>query len=236
MVPAGPQSQIHDTVVFPYRGYYLALFEAQRDQHFLDIELAFSRDGANFLHVKPGRKVVPLGPPGDWDWQMLLPTTPVVAADELRLYYAGLAPPRDQSNKLVPGDENLICQPGLATLRLVGFTHLQLKKGSSTGQVTTVPFVVKDSQPLQLLLNAACSPRARISVEILDAQSGQPLPGYARGDATACQENAVRQVVRWGDKDRLRLRQGERIALRFRLEGDGVSPMFYAFAFESPRL
>ena len=62
MVPSGPESQIHDTVVFPYRGYYLALFHAQHDANFLDVELATSRDGEHFVHVKRGHKVLPLGP------------------------------------------------------------------------------------------------------------------------------------------------------------------------------
>ena len=44
MVPAGPESQIHDTVVFAYGDYHLALFHAQHDARFLDVELAASRD------------------------------------------------------------------------------------------------------------------------------------------------------------------------------------------------
>jgi hypothetical protein len=234
MVPAGPQKQIHDTVVFPYRGYYLALFEAQRDQHFLDIELAVSRDGEHFQHVKPGQKVITLGAPGTWDWQMILPTAPVVTGREVRLYYGGLAPPPDPSGKLVPGDDNLKCNPGLATLRLDGFTHLQLAKGVSAGHLTTVPFVVPDDKPVHLVFNARCSADARLTVAVLDVTTGLPLAGYTRHDCDPCTKDDVRHLVRWKTKDRIQLPAGKRLSLRFEFEGKSAKPELYGFGFAAP--
>ena len=46
-IVGGPESQIHDTVVFPYAGYYLALYQCQHNSEILDVELAMSRDGEN---------------------------------------------------------------------------------------------------------------------------------------------------------------------------------------------
>jgi hypothetical protein len=231
MVPAGPQSQIHDTVVFPYRGYYLALFHAQHDQNFLDVELAVSRDGANFAHVKPGRKVIALGAEGTWDWQQILQTVPVEAHDKLWLYYGGQAPPPELYAARKFNNEAIIGAAGLATLRPDGFTHLALKPEQTSGSITTVPMQVVDSRPLRIILNAACSPNAKITVEVLDATSGQPLSGYARDDAKPCQEDSLRALARWSSGDTLCLSPGQKIALRFWLEGGTVSPKLYSFRF-----
>ena len=112
MVPAGPESQIHDTVVFPYRGYYLALFHAQHDARFLDVELAMSRDGEHFVHVKHGHKVLPLGQRGSWDWQQILQTPVVTAHDKLWLFYGGQTMPADLQAKGETNNELLTGSPG----------------------------------------------------------------------------------------------------------------------------
>src|SRR5581483_2659088 len=103
LAPSGPIAQIHDTVVFPYRGYYLALFHAQHDANFLDVELAASRDGEHFFHVQHGRKVLGLGPPGAWDAMQILQTAPVEAHDKLWLFYGGQHMPAEL---LAKGEKN----------------------------------------------------------------------------------------------------------------------------------
>jgi hypothetical protein len=226
MAPAGPQSQIHDTVVFPYRGYYVALFHAQHDQYFLDVELAMSRDGVNFSHVKPGHKVIPLGPEGAWDWQQILQTVPVVAHDQLWLYYGGQAPPPEKAARRELNNEEILGSAGLATLRLDGFTHLALQPGKESGTATTVPFQVTDHGKLRLLLNAACSADARLGVEILDAATGRPLPGYSQQDVQPCHDDSVRMVARWSTGNVLQLPLGKPIALRFRFEGTASAKLF----------
>jgi hypothetical protein len=231
MVPAGPQKQIHDTVVFPYRGYYLALFHAQHDQYFLDVELAVSRDGEHFAHVKPGHKVISLGARGDWDWQQILQTTPVVAADKLWLYYGGQAPPPEMVAKGQFNNEALVGGAGLATLRLDGFTHLRLKPGQTSGSVTTVPFTSRPGEPLRLVLNAACAPGATIAVEVLDPGTGQPFPGFAPQDCEALEADGLRGVVRWKGGDRLPLADRQPAAFRFWFSATGGSPKLYGFAF-----
>jgi hypothetical protein len=233
MGPSGPQLQVHDTVVWPRGGYYLCLFEHQRDHDSLDIELAVSRDGEHFCHVKPGHKVIPQGGAGEWDSVMILPRVPVEVGDELRLYYGGLGQPPGAERPV--GDERLRCCAGLASLRRDGFTHLRLKKGMTRGQVTTVPFTAKEDGPFRLTLNAACPPSTSLAVEVLDAASGQPLPGYAHGECTAFQGDAVRGVVRWRAKDRVDVPAGRRVALRFWLTGSGEGPRLYGFGFEPAR-
>lgn len=250
MVPAGPQSQIHDTVVFPYRGYYLALFHAQHDANFLDVELAVSRDGVNFAHVKPGRKVIPTGPEGSFDWQQILQITPVEARDKLWLFYGGQAPSPENAARRPLNNEEILGSAGLATLRLDGFTHLGLKAAAGAGpsgspkansprvgSMTTVPLQVPPGKPgdepyaLRLALNAACAPDARIAVEVLDAASGQPLPGYTREKCQPCQEDSLLATVKWVGGDVV-LPHGKAIALRFWFEGTGT-PKLYSYGFVS---
>jgi len=235
LTPAGPQSQIHDTVVFPYRGYYVALFHAQHDAYFLDVELAISRDGEHFTHVKPGRKVIALGPAEAWDWQQILQSTPVVAEDRLWLYYGGQAPPADKAAKRELDNEALRGAAGLATLRLDGFTHLRLQKGKTSGSVTTVPFSVGARGPLHLVLNAVCSPEATVVAEVLDAGTGQPVPGFTRNDCEVLSADALRSIVHWKGGDRLPLAGRKQVAFRFWLTAKGDSgPKLYGFHLASP--
>jgi hypothetical protein len=231
MMPSGPQNQIHDLFVWPYAGYYLGMFQYQHGPDFLDIELAMSRDGEHFVHIKPERKLIAAGKPGDFDWQWILPSMPLTVRDELWLYYGGLGPPLGKRAEppVALSGEHVHGSVGLATLRRDGFTHVQLPAGTRTGQLTTVPFVLKDRQPLRLHVNAECSPQARLTIELLDAETGQPLAGYSRSDNTPCQANGVRQIVRWGERDVVPALNGKRLALRFWFEGDGVSPKLYAY-------
>jgi hypothetical protein len=219
MVPAGPESQIHDTEVFPYRGYYLALFHAQHDARFLDVELAMSRDGEHFAHVKHGHKVLPLGPPGSWDWQQILQTTPVEANDKLWLFYGGQTMPSELQAKGVVNSELLVGGAGLATLRLDGFTHLALREGQTNGSFTTVPFRTTGDEPLSLAVNAVCESDASIEVEVLDAVSGEPIPGFARGDCRPLTADGLRTPVTWKGGNRLPVAGGKNLVFRFWLLG-----------------
>jgi hypothetical protein len=235
MVPAGPEAQIHDTVVFPYRGYYLALFHAEHDSYFLDVELAVSRDGVHFAHVKPGHKVISLGAPGAWDWQQILQSAPVVASDQLWIYYGGQAPPPELAARHELNNEALLGAAGLATLRLDGFTHLGLKPGETVGSITTVPFEVGPGTSLCLVLNAECAAGATITAEVLDPATGQPRAGYSRHECDVVQTDGLRTIVRWNGNDRLPLADRKPLAFRFWLaaKAKGGSPKLYGFGFAS---
>ncbi len=233
LMPSGPLSQIHDTIVFPYAGYYLALFHAQHDQNFLDIELAVSRDGENFVHVKPGQKVIPLGEKGDWDWQQILQTTPVVANDKLWLFYGGQAPSPENFAKGIFNNEAIRGAAGLATLRLDGFTCLALKSGQTSGHFTTVPFDARGGEPLGLVVNADCAADRSLQVEVLDVANGRPLAGFSRDDCEPLTSDDLKSAVRWKGDRRLPLAIDKRVAFRFWLSGKETGPMVYGFQFVS---
>ena len=64
-------------------------------------------------------------------------------------------------------------------------------------------------------------------VEIRDAESGRPCPGYGFGDATAVTENAVDASVRWGETREVGQLAGRAVVLAFRLRDSTI----HAFKF-----
>ncbi|MBM4044527.1 MAG: hypothetical protein FJ279_05380 [Planctomycetes bacterium] len=273
-VVGGPESQIHDTVVFPYGGYYVALYQNQYDGRRLDIELAVSRDAETFVHVKPGEKIIPLGAPGSWDADYIIQTNPILFEDSIWVYYGGghyFEVPAQEKARYPLVD--LKFQPGLATLRRDGFTSVALAEGQSAaggeGSLTTIPFRVaqascpmsltllqecrlqpaerpRDGQPegctpecqfhwesglLSLVVNAACDRERTLTVELLEAATGQPIPGYSRADCDPLTSDAVRQAVTWRGQAGLPRLEGKRLRLRFHFHGDASMPRLYSFGF-----
>ncbi|MEX2577686.1 MAG: hypothetical protein WD342_01400 [Verrucomicrobiales bacterium] len=214
MPPAqgGPTGQIHDTVVFPYEGYYLALYQNQREPRHMPVELAVSRDAETFRHVGVGRNVIPVGPPGSWDALTILPTPPVIHEDEIRLYYGGGS---EREVDFQP-DPHWVAKPGLATLRRDGFTSLRLRDDALRGFVETVP-TDPPAEGNVLRLNARCPSPSRIRVAILDASTGRPIPGFAIEDCRPFRGDSLDHTVRWGDRTALSA-SARPVRLRFELE------------------
>ena len=67
-----------------------------------------------------------------------------------------------------------------------------------------------------------------VTVEIVDAATGEPLPGYAADDCQRVLTDGVRLPVRWREHRTLAGVEVERIQLRFRLYGRAK---LYSFAF-----
>jgi len=224
----GPTGQVHDTVCFPYEGYYVALYQDQKDPKHMSIELAVSRDAETFYHVKPGSKVIPLGEPGAWDSESILASMPVISEEEIRLYYGGCASypvPEEYGFKF--GDMNEKCLPGLATLRRDGFTAIELADGQSDGLLETIPFRVEASAR-RLRVNACCAGGAAIRVEVVDAADGTPLPGFGAGDCRPIAHDAISQGVSWAAGDAVPAGKAA-ICLRFHFQRGDSSPRLYSF-------
>ena len=113
---------------------------------------------------------------------------------------------------------------GLATLRLDGFTHLALSEGQNSGSFTTVPFEIKQHEPLSLVVNAACESDATIAVEVLDGDTGQPIPGFTRDDCQPLTEDRLAGVVSFQGGDRLPLAGHRQLAFRFWLSCRAIQP------------
>lgn len=217
---SGPHSQVHDTVVFPYERYYIALYQYQYDSTRLDIELAVSRDGESFVFVKPGEKVIPLGEGGEWDSSYIIASMPVLCEDEIRLYYGG--------GHYLGGTTDLLSLailPGLAVLRPHRFTSLRLVESGTQGVVITLPFTMRSRW--ELLLNAQCSKGASLRVALLDSRSGEPLPRRSLEECEPFSGSELDHTVSWrGDSTNQPSRTPIRIAFYFRRQAEGIAKLF----------
>jgi len=232
-VPSGPFSHVHDVAVFKYGGYYLALYQYLDDPLGGGIELAVSRDGVDFKFVFGEHKVIARGGPGQWDRGLLVASVPVILDDRVYLYYGGSDYRHESDGPYDPArEEQMKVCAGLATLRLDGFSCVQLERDETEGLLETVPLQVPD-QPLQLALNADCT-NGRITAELLDAKTGQPLPGFSFDRSIPMQVDSTRFLLRWSHKDRID-NMDRPIKIRLRFQADGGSPELFSIGFETPQ-
>jgi len=224
----GPTGQVHDTVCFPYEGYYIALYQAQHNPRNMPVELAVSRDGETFLHIKPGSKVIPLGEPGAWDSLTILPSMPIILPSEIRIYYGGATDyPASAGSK--KGLDNIVTLPGLATLRRDGFTFIHLADGHTEGYFETIPFAL-DEVRRRLSFNLACDIGAEVRAELVDATTRTPLPGFSAEECHPLTVDTLEAVVSWISGVELP-RTGKSIRLRVYLRGNAEWPRLFAFGF-----
>jgi len=224
-------------MLIPYKGQYVMLYECgwyhpdgtgRYGRYSADIRLAHSRDGERFQRINPEQIVIPRGAPGDWDGQFLvISDKAVIAGDRILLYYCGQGkdwaswPPGNAvENLLISPGSTSVSSTGLATLRLDGFTCLEVADRISFGAVTTRALTPSAPSPLGLEVNIG-SVRAGtdwLQVEVLDAGNGRPLDGFARTDCAPIITDGLHVPVRWrgGDLSRATRRP---FRLRFHLFG-----------------
>jgi len=221
----GPAGQVHDTVCFPYEGYYIALYQDQRHPRSMPVELAVSRDSESFRHVRPGSKVIPVGPPAAWDALTILPTMPVIRDREIRIYYGG-----GTERSVTDSDQpRWVARPGLATLRRDGFTSIRLAEDQQMGSVETIPFDLS-RHPLTLHVNVRCAGGSSLRAELLDAVSDAPLPGYSLEQCQPVTGDQLDAIIRWQTKSTLPT-DSTQVRLRFELRRNLNSPRLHALWF-----
>jgi hypothetical protein len=79
------------------------------------------------------------------------------------------------------------------------------------------------AEGLRLVVNARGPGDSSIVVELLDAGSGKPLPGFTRGDRNPLTGDGLHSVVCWTAGDRLPADRG-RVTFRFLLSGRQSRP------------
>jgi hypothetical protein len=184
--------------------------QKRHERDVMNYYLATSRDADTWdlSWVYAGQPIVPRGPDGSFDKDLLLPASTIVTHDDKHwLYYAG-ADERHGNEEVRFDRQHAI---GLAILpidRLIG-----LAASESPGVVTTKPFKLAGTK-LLINLNAR---GGELKIEILDG-SGQPIAGYSGPDAaTAKNIDELHWSPQWRGSSDLSALQGKTVRLKFYL-------------------
>ena len=168
----------------------------------IEVQLAFSRDGRNWMRPKDRQPLIRLGPKGAWDSGMIYSGSNLLLVDdEIRIYYAAYPNTHNQAPKHPQGI-------GLGTLRRDGFVSLYA--GETAGTLITRPFPCEGKM---LSINADV-PDGSVRVEVQDG-NGTPVTGFRLEDCRPFQGDAVRHRVAWKDGEDLSGLAGRKIRLRF---------------------
>ncbi|MCL6502629.1 MAG: hypothetical protein K6T86_08080 [Pirellulales bacterium] len=227
----GPQErqrrQIYALTDWIYEGIHFALMsvyewpgdtsEGPADLHrrherdVMNFYIATSRDGDDWdlRWVYEGCPLVPRGPDGAFDKDIILPASSIVTHNDRHwLYYAGGNERHGTEQVRYPRQHAI----GLAWLRLDGF--VALAADATGGTLVTKPFRLEG--PAVALNIEAC--RGECRVEVLD-EEGRPLPAYAGAAAlTQCGVDGLRVSPRWEGKPDLRALVGQVIRLKIHLK------------------
>jgi hypothetical protein len=192
----------------------------RHERDVMNYYIATSRDGDDWdlSWVYASKPIVPRGPDGTFDKDIILPASSIVTQNDRHwLYYAGANERHGTPDVRYPRRHAI----GLATLRLDGFVALAAR--DEPGVIVTKPFRLKGER---LLANVDAR-SGGFRVEILDA-GGEPISGLSRADAE-----------RYEGVDELRLEPGWRTEL-LELKGQVIRLRFwlrnaklYSFEFAS---
>lgn len=90
-----------------------------------------------------------------------------------------------------------------------------------------------DSQPwgkTMLMLNCSTSARGSVRVELQDAATGRPIPGYSLDDCDVIYDDAIERIVSWHGRAELSKLAGRPIRIRYELKDADL----YAYRFGQP--
>ena len=156
---------------------------------FLDVELAASRDGEHFVHVKRGQKVIPLGSAGAWDWQQILQTPAIGAHDKLWLFYGGQTMPAEllaagRNEQRVAGRRR---RPGHAPPRRLHAPGCGRRAKDRLDHDSAVEITRTSRSRWSSTRRASRTPGSRSKCWM--RETGQPLPGFSRDDCQPLAED-----------------------------------------------
>ncbi len=212
--------------VFRYEGLYLGtpvmhhwagkqppLFENVDSRK--TVELACSRDLCHWERVADRTAFMELSPTGDGSaydtGQINITGGPLRRNNELWFYYGGMKFRGMSIADTLQGKHLDACALCLAKLRVDGF--VSLKGGIEWGSVLTKPLRVEGNE---LHVNVD-SWRGRFRAEVLDAEDGRPIAGYARDDSIPAVVDSIDETLSWRDRADLSELRGQKVRLRFSL-------------------
>ena len=211
--PGAPSSYI--LLPTPYHHW-----DSERFPSTIDVALLTSRDGINWYRPEPREPYLGLGLDGSPSAGMIFANPwPIIAGDEVWIYYAGTARFHRESASAPAGT-------GLfrARLRLDGFLSAD---APDTGGSFTTPDLTFEGR--QLELNVDTGGGGWVEVEIQNSK-GRALPGLSRRDCDVVRCNSTRQVVTWKGNPDCSAGEFKSVRLRFTMR----STKLYAFQFRSP--
>jgi hypothetical protein len=228
------EDQIYGGVAWMEDGVYLAHYFPVWATGRYNPSLAMSRDGLNWYRVKNGAVTLPFEPAGGFRSGMIQSgVVPSRRGDEIYLYYGYTPWHHDSMQRSGPGgkkgftagypDRPSWCG-GLATMRASAWTYAQTANRADEGSLTTIPVDLAEVDNVRLFVNA----EGRVEVELLDADTGQAIAGFARGECLPI-ENGLDTPVAWMGGKTLGQPQVRRIAIRFHLVGNQTR--LYSFRF-----
>lgn len=181
-----------------------------------DVQLATSRDGITWRRFRGS--YIRLGEWGSPDGGCIYTSRALLRnGDVLWQYYSGYA----RSHGTPAGGDDNPAFAGMVEQRLDGFVSADAAYVG--GELTSPPIIFAGSR---LELNVDCSAAGDVRVELLDAD-GEPLPGYALGDADMIRGNHIRAVATWHGESDVATLAGRPIRLRFGMR----AAKLYAFQF-----
>ena len=216
---AGGTVQVYQMSIMPYGDVFIGLLcllhiqsMKPSDVGYLDVQLAVSRDGRNWVRAGNRELFIPRGAPGEWDDQEIRAMQSwVVNDDKIYFYYLGCSHPHATTS---PG------AVGLATLPADRFLAIEPLFADQPGMLETKPLT---SEGRKLLLNASCN-QGRLQVEVLDAQ-GATIAGYEADKCILLPHDGLRSEVGWRTSSgtaslRDIVARSAPFRLRFVLQGD----------------
>ena len=230
-------AQVYQMAVLPYAGLYVgfpvifnpagAIPPPHMNYTALNqVELTVSHDRMHWERVADRALFLPVDPRSDasygWAQKLLCGTPHIHQNREIWIYYNALRfRGMRELYKDIPDayfeDQSALV---LAKLRLDGFVSLDAAK---EGTVVTQPFLAQGGQ---LFVNAVAN-AGTLRAELLDAESGQPLPGFSLSEAAALQGDHLASRLGW--QARTALPQDRAVRVRFHLD----QAQLYAFWVDS---
>ena len=144
--------------------------------------------------------------PEAWDRAMAWIGCALPVGDEVFLYYGGY----QRGHKVEPTKERQI---GLARMPADRFVSRDAV-GETPGRLLTVPLRTPEGGPRGLVLNAAAAAGGEIRVAVLDAGTGEVLPGYGLANASPVGGDGLALPVSWRDHRAPRRHRAARVSPR----------------------
>lgn len=215
-----PDVEFYGMPVFERNGWFFGMLEYWRQAiDTVEIQLAISRDGRNWLRPYP--RPTFLGNENHWHSKSIYCANsgPIIMNEQMVFYFGGRHIAHDYDSAQQSG------AIGYASMPIDRFCAIE----GTNGRFTTVPIEWPDAD---LVVNAdtresfTSHPMAidgEIAVEVFEAEGG-PLPGWSGDDQgvfrgnTHCRCRIYDGTVRWPNGKSLRELAGKTICLRFHLK------------------